>query len=273
MPALLALSPLALALALGCRASLYAPDATFAPQWPAGSHKFSAVGVGSVAGRHGRAGAILFVTQRGNASIPPVLVLNATTGALLDSWGEDSVALDRSTPSAPTWGAHGNRVHLDWATPQVYDNPHSIAYHRSGMLILADREHNQTRLLDASSGQDLGSWDCGLNLGMAGKPFGVRTLSTQHHDLDLVFLSIMDIPQDGRNQKIAVLDGSGLQLAKGGSSACKVLQVIEVDTAHSGPHMMGVDPETGDLYVALVADQPLSTVLRFMCTDCNKPLL
>ena len=65
-------------------------------------------------------------------------------------------------------------------------------------------------------------------------------------------------PQDHRNQRIAVLDFSELDAAAGAQSRCRELQTLGIDPqAFSGPH------PTGDVYAALVADAPRSTVLRF----------
>merc|ERR1712080_628069 len=37
---------------------------------------------------------------------------------------------------------------VEWATEAIYNNPHSIALHaRSGQLIVANREQNETRLI------------------------------------------------------------------------------------------------------------------------------
>lgn len=164
--------------------------------------------------------------------------------------------------------AAGDKAAFEWATPAIYNNPHSIALHqRSNLLIVADREDNETRLLRASDGKDLGAWDCGLNFGPAGKPFGVRTLSfysntcKEHHDL--VIVAIMDNPQTGSNQKIAILDASSLTAAEGSKSKCTVLQQITIPAQYSGPHLIGLDSHNGDIYAALVSDVPESTILRF----------
>ena len=370
---------------LAASATPYAPrpDPHWKPAFPKGAHTFSAVGIAFAANNPNSA--IVFVTQRGNASIDPVLVLNASDGSLLTSWGKSHVAL---TPSPPprSWGAHGlsieqcdtypcgegrissffrvwiedftghtmrcfsatgrlldsvgtpgiagngtspiqfgnvadaavvagvaapsspptpgtvyasdgdggsaNRViafetpsnRVLWATPAVYANPHSIALHdASQLLVVADREHSQLRLLRARDGLDLGAWDaCDLHFGSEGRPYGVRTLSRRAGDMarrgsggeggasrDYLFVASMDNPQDGRFQRITVIDASGLSAAAGTRSPCKVVQTIPLDPAeYSGPHLLGVDRATGDLYAALVADKPRSTVLRFKCVDC-----
>ena len=132
---------------------------------------------------------------------------------------------------------------------------------------IADREQNQTKLLRASDGADLGEFDCGIKYGPAGVPFGVRFLVTPG-GRDLAFVAIMDNPQDGRNQRIEVLDVSGLDARAGARSRCARVQTLAVPTTVSGPHLLGIDESTGDVYTALVAAAPKSTVLRFKCTGC-----
>ena len=335
-------------------ADLYHLDATWSPRFPAGAHTFSAVGVYDDR---------LFVTQRGNSSIDPVIVVSTTKGGLVGQWGSDDIAL--AFPGK-TWGAHGlsieacesecspgdplpsariwiedftnhtvtsfsstgvkyeqagtpgfpgngtdplqfgnvadafvvggsdtrptivyasdgdggsaNRVVrmrvsrgesattivTEWATDHVFDNPHSITLHlKSGLLIVADREHQALKLLRSADGKILGTWNCGLKFGKGfGVPFGVRTLSI--FERDLLFVASMDNPQDHKYQKISVIDTSQLSSEQGTASACSVLQTIEIDPReYSGPHLLGVDKATGDVYAALVADAPKSTVLRF----------
>lgn len=130
--------------------------------------------------------------------------------------------------SVPSDGSGSYSV--DWATPHLYNSPHSIALHeRSGLLIVADRGHNETRLLRADTGKDLGAWNCGLDFGLRGVPFGVRTL--HRGDRDLVLVASMDNPQDHRNQFIHVLDATHLSADSGASSPCTVLQTITIDPA------------------------------------------
>ena len=331
---------------------LYELDSHWSPQLPPGAHTFSAVGISYP---------LVFITQRGNASLPPVLVINASTGALVGAWGADAVA--RTTTAPPTWGAHGvavetcsspctsgsapttrvfvedftghtvtafdsdgrslfqlgtpgvagngtdplqfgnvadaaiasattlpfamlyfsdgdggsaNRVvayavppsgtlpgKVRWATPAgTYSDPHSIALHqRTGLLVVANRGMNETRLLRASDGTDLGVLDCGFHFGSQGTPFGVRTF--EGGGWDLLFVAAMDNPQDSRNQRILVVDASGLDASGAAKSTCDVVQEIGIPTSYSGPHLLGIDTATGELYAALVADSPRSTVLRF----------
>ena len=367
---------------LAASATPYAPrpDPHWKPAFPNGAHTFSAVGIAFAANNPNSA--IVFVTQRGNASIDPVLVLNASDGSLLTSWGKPHVAL---TPSPPprSWGAHGlsieqcdtypcgegrissffrvwiedftghtmrcfsatgrlldsvgtpgiagngtspiqfgnvadaavvagvaapsspptpgtvyasdgdggsaNRViafetpsnRVLWATPAVYANPHSIALHdASQLLVVADREHSQLRLLRARDGLDLGAWDADLLGARDARTACARCRAARRHGATrrrrrrrrvarLPLRGDMDNPQDGRFQRITVIDASGLSAAAGTRSPCKVVQTIPLDPAeYSGPHLLGVDRATGDLYAALVADKPRSTVLRFKCVDC-----
>ena len=359
----------------------YALDVTWRPQLPTGTHLISAVGVA----HHGAHGApwnrpltsVVYVSQRGNTSLPPLLALNATDGTMLFGFGEAHVG--RRDGARATWGAHGvvvetcsyacvpgaayhssvrlyvqdliahtlvgfggdgthlftvgtpgragngtmpilqfgsvsdavvrsgtvlaggevlpsivfasdgdggdaNRVvrlcvHpsntgvlFEWATGPIFHNPHSITLHApSGLLLVADRDNAQLRMLRAANGADLGAWDqCGLHLGQNGVPFAVRTLVT-HTGRDLLFVATYVYPNtDGRWQRIVVLDTAGLDAAKGIDSPCTVLQTLAIDPAvYSGPHLLGVDPYTGDLYAALVADVPQSTVLRFRCSGCR----
>ena len=66
-----------------------------------------------------------------------------------------------------------------------------------------------------------------------------------------------------------MLDAQHINAADGAKSRCSLLQQIDIDpNVYSGPHLLGVDAHNGDLYAALVADAPLSTVLRYKCTGC-----
>jgi hypothetical protein len=194
----------------------------------------------------------------------------------------DAAVMARSSPNGPSFvytadgdGGSDNRVmkiRVDpsgatvvWATPAIFDNPHSIALHeRSDILVVADREHAAIVLLDATNGKRLGIWDCGLDFGEEGVPFGVRTLTNNATGDDLVIVASMDNPQDHMHQRITIVDASELSKAQGAQSKCSVIQTIQVDPAkYAGPHLLGVDARNGDIYAALVADAPLSTVLRF----------
>jgi hypothetical protein len=97
---------------------------------------------------------------------------------------------------------------------------------------------------------------------------------------DLLFLAIYPhgsspAPPGRPTQRIAVIDASALSskwVATGGADGpppgCTVLQELVIDPRElSGPHLLGVDPSNGDLYAALVADEPRSTVLRYRLTD------
>eukprot|EP00239_Pterosperma_sp_CCMP1384_P008887 CAMPEP_0197866110 /NCGR_PEP_ID=MMETSP1438-20131217/44036_1 /TAXON_ID=1461541 /ORGANISM="Pterosperma sp., Strain CCMP1384" /LENGTH=304 /DNA_ID=CAMNT_0043484647 /DNA_START=863 /DNA_END=1777 /DNA_ORIENTATION=- len=162
-----------------------------------------------------------------------------------------------------------------WATSAIFNNPHSIALHpRTHTLLVADRENEAVHLLDAHSGADLGVLRGAVGLwgGDHGKPFSVRTLSfaSSNQTLDLIFVSVMDNPQDGGNQRIVVIDASSVSSGMSWTNQeCSVVQVLNIHPKlYSGPHMLTLDPATGDLYAALVADDPLSTVLRFRCVGC-----
>ena len=59
-----------------------------------------------------------------------------------------------------------------------------------------------------------------------------------------------------------------LSVDLGTESPCNVLQTLTINPQeYSGPHLLGVDDLTGDVYAALVADVPESTVLRFRLND------
>lgn len=148
---------------------------------------------------------------------------------------------------------------VQWVTPALFNNPHSLALHRaSGVVVVADRDNASLQLLSADRGSLLGQLDCGLNLGVAGKPFGVRVWEARA----LLLVAIMDNPQDGRNQRLAIAQLEG----QGEDVRCSMLQNIPLDpSVSSGPHLLGLDINTGDAYVALVNPTPLSTVLRFKC--------
>eukprot|EP00040_Diaphanoeca_grandis_P015543 m.79413 g.79413 ORF g.79413 m.79413 type:complete len:389 (-) comp25212_c0_seq1:150-1316(-) len=355
--------------------SLYSFDTQWSPKLPMGGHTYSGVAI---------AGESVFVTQRGNVSLQPVIVLNKTNGDMIRGFGKTDIGIAGNV-TAGTWGAHGivtdvcgyacvpdaslddafvrvwvedftnytvtafsqtgrklmqigtpgvngtglnplqfdhvadaaivpgmmnpvppppppsphpppmppahgnallyatdgdggvnNRVvkveikedaeppyMVHWATPSMYDSPHSITLHaRTNLLIVADRGHNAIRLIDAGTGKDLGIWDCGLHFGEQGVPFGVRTLTYKGDDLLVV--ASMDNPQDHMYQRITLLDASKLSSATGSKSECSAVQVITIDPAkYSGPHLLGVDTSNGDIYAALVSDTPLSTVLRY----------
>ena len=160
-----------------------------------------------------------------------------------------------------------------WATRHVFDNPHSVTLHESsGLLVVADREHASIKLLDSEDGDILGAWNCGLRFGNNdGLPFGVRAL--YFDGVDMLFVASMDNPQDHKHQRIHVLDVSKLDRTEGTSSPCRILQTIDIDAnVYSGPHLLGVDPENGDLYVALVADEPRSTVLRYSIRKSDRTI-
>ncbi len=158
-----------------------------------------------------------------------------------------------------------NKPEAVWTTPHAFKNPHSITMHaRSRLLVVADREHQSIKLLDSNNGNILGDFNCGITWGenASGVPFGVRALSLGGRDL--LFVCAMDNPQDHRNQRIFVLDVAHLNARDNIHSRCAIIQTIAIDPAeYSGPHLLGIDQATGDVYAALVADAPLSTVLRF----------
>mmetsp|Transcript_8867 Transcript_8867/g.22969 ORF Transcript_8867/g.22969 Transcript_8867/m.22969 type:complete len:376 (+) Transcript_8867:70-1197(+) len=188
--------------------------------------------------------------------------------------------------------ASGRPEHIEWVSPvappagrkkQSFDNPHSVCWHEtSDRLIVADRENSRLVLVDPETGALSGELRCdGLGLGTRDgpKPFGVRTLRTA--DADLLFVAVADNPQDGKNQFVHVVDVS--TLAEDGR--CKaVLQSIAFappgEKGHSRqlgacrtPHLLGVDSNRGDIYLACIAE-PGSNVLRLVqSTESGVPLI
>ena len=93
----------------------YVLDTTWAPVFPPGAHTFSGVAV-----QYGR----LYVTQRGNTSLEPILVLNTTDGRMQTSFGSSEIGISKSTP--PTWGAHGiATTYVENVDTRVYINDFS----------------------------------------------------------------------------------------------------------------------------------------------------
>ena len=78
----------------------YALDPTWQPKLPVGGGSYSGVAVGDT--RQWVSKTVIYVTQRGNTSIAPVLVLDTSSGVVVSSWGQTDVAQQKGT-----WGAHG----------------------------------------------------------------------------------------------------------------------------------------------------------------------
>eukprot|EP00949_MAST-11_sp_MAST-11-sp1_P004177 g4177.t1 len=197
-----------------------------------------------------------FVQGGGARTTPTQLYISDGDGGFANRVSKVSVLAD---------GQQAN-VRTEWVTGHEFANPHSITLHeKSQLLVVADREHHALKLLQSSDGTILGEWKCaGLDFSIA-VPFGVRTL--KRGSQDLLFVSSMDNPQDGRNQRIHVIDASSLSAEQGVQSPCSVLQEIAINPHEfSGPHLLGVDHESGDLYAALVAAAPHSAVLKFTPT-------
>jgi len=108
--------------------------------------------------------------------------------------------------------------------------------------------------MSPESGKVTGNLTCdSLALGTAGAPYGVRTLG------DLLFVAVANDPMDGENQFVHIVDISGLKK----TGLCKsVLQSFsfETDVCHT-PHLLGVDHERDEVYLACVASNK-SNVLR-----------
>jgi len=181
-----------------------------------------------------------------------------------DGGAENRVARWRATPRGPGGS--------EWVSPALpagrrrreeFSNPHSVCWHEaSDSLLVADRDNARIAVLEPGTGAVRGSLGCdGLQLGARGKPFGVRTLrsSSAGLALDLLFVAVANNPQDGKNQFVHVVDMSSFAR----SGRCEaVLQSVALDAALCRtPHLMGVDEQTAEVYVACVGE-PGSTVLR-----------
>ena len=202
--------------------------------------------------------------QFGNIADAYVVGGSAATPTIVYASDGDGGNANRVVKFRVSRGGGATKVETEWATGHVFDNPHSITLHeKSQLLIVADREQQALKLLQSSDGTVLGTWNCGLKFGDGyGVPFGVRTLAFLGRDL--LFVASMDNPQDHKYQKISVIDTSKLSAEQGTASPCTVMQTLTIDPQeYSGPHLLGVDKATGDVYAALVADVPKSTVLRF----------
>lgn len=182
-------------------------------------------------------------------------------------------------------GGHNNRIekwaaasgkpeHVEWVRPtkppsqraaEEYINPHGICWHEaSDRLLIADREHSRIAIVHPDTGLEEGNLTCdALQLGSKGKPFGVRTIG------NTLFLAVSDNPQDGNNLFLHIVDISTMSKDR---SCKKLLQTITFAKSASvfrkpgvfvcnGPHLMGVDRETNDVYLACVAE-PGSNFLR-----------
>ena len=89
------------------------PDPTWQPKFPPGCHQFSAVGVAHV--QHGLPWdppdtTLVYVTQRGNTSLSPVMAINTTDNSLVTSWGKQDVAIAPGPPAS--WGAQTRAPYL-----------------------------------------------------------------------------------------------------------------------------------------------------------------
>ena len=79
----------------------YTLDKSWQPHFPEGGHTYSGVGVGhpgwggSSKNSNGEDETLIFVTERGNSSVAPVLVFNEK-GENVASWGKNAVGLDGS---------------------------------------------------------------------------------------------------------------------------------------------------------------------------------
>eukprot|EP00747_Dinoflagellata_sp_TGD_P061169 gnl/TRDRNA2_/TRDRNA2_152395_c1_seq2.p1 gnl/TRDRNA2_/TRDRNA2_152395_c1~~gnl/TRDRNA2_/TRDRNA2_152395_c1_seq2.p1 ORF type:complete len:129 (-),score=19.84 gnl/TRDRNA2_/TRDRNA2_152395_c1_seq2:464-850(-) len=114
--------------------------------------------------------------------------------------------------------------------------------------------------MDPDTGHVEGNLSCpSLELGVRGKPFGVRTLHRSADSKDLLFVAVANNPQDGKNQYFHVVDASAIAAS---GSCTSVLQSLPIDADKcKTPHLLAVDHLNGDVYLACVAP-PKSALLR-----------
>jgi len=133
-----------------------------------------------------------------------------------------------------------------WATPPEFKSPHSICLHEQmDKLIVANRFAGNIKIVDPDTGKDEGTLSCdALSLNAkTSKPYGVRMIGNT--------LFVVSGPKDGA---IHIVDyPSGMQCGK-------LLQTIHTPHDCSTPHLLGIDQDTEDVYVACLTGT--STVLR-----------
>ena len=125
-----------------------------------------------------------------------------------------------------------------WATPAgTYSDPHSITLHqRTGLLVVANRGMNETRLLRASDGADLGVLDCGFHFEVMGRRSAcARSRAAAGTSCSSRRWTTRKTPEPAD----FVVDASGLDASGAAKSTCDVVQEIGIPTSYSGPHLLG----------------------------------
>jgi hypothetical protein len=122
---------------------LYTLDTTWAPQFPVGGHTYSGVGVAKL--KEGVTG--VFVTQRGNSSLEPVLVMDAASGQLLHQWGKKCCIGNHGSDGG--WGAHGIAVETLPAPMNIDDE------YKSTRVYIEDFFDHTVTAYTAASGKQL----------------------------------------------------------------------------------------------------------------------
>jgi len=130
---------------------------------------------------------------------------------------------------------------MQWQTKSEFDSPHSIEYHEQmKKLIIANRFAKNIHVLDPVTGNDEGVLRCdALGLGES-KPYSVRVIGT----------TLLVVSNDGKkgHQFLHIVEFSS------GMECGKMIQSIPIDAKHCAtPHLLGIDRDTEDLYVACLA--------------------
>jgi len=128
-----------------------------------------------------------------------------------------------------------------WQTPSEFKSPHSICFHeQTQKLVLANRFAQNLHLLDPGTGKDLGVLQCeALDL-RESRPYGVRMIGT----------NLVVVSNDGKkgHQFIHIVEFPS------GETCGGLVQKIPIDAKTCAtPHLLGIDHDTEDIYVACLA--------------------
>lgn len=139
----------------------------------------------------------------------------------------------------------------------AFISPHSVAYEsKRHILWVADRGHNRTVALDGHTGLELGSWSCFA----PGAPWSVRVDNKRRLLLVLEQnYEGLTTPFEGR---LSVLSLETTTQDPRDIGPCTVVERVPLGTPKE--HEIGVDGDTGDVYVAVLG--PPTALLRLNAT-------
>ena len=124
-----------------------------------------------------------------------------------------------------------------------FNSPHAVAVDARGRVWVADRGNSRIVVLDATTGAWLGEWDAATCF-PGGTPWGLRVDDARGNLLMV----------DGGTGTLFVFDLPSLPPP---TSACVLkASYLVPDGASRKPHELGVDEETGDVYIALAGSPP-----------------